>query len=261
MEIVSKDNPLIAEMRQLISQTKYRRKTGHFVIEGVRLCEDAVRSDATILAFVYTARAKQQYPAVWSAIDAVAEKSVCIADKLAPLVADTQSPQGFFAVCENVLRPFSIDSVRQGGKYLALENIQDPSNMGTIIRTTEAFGLDGLLVSGDCCDMTSPKVVRGSMGGIFRLPILVSERFDTDLAVWQKMGMKLYACVPDSAADPIPSIDFSAGAVALIGNEANGLRTDTIGLCNRRVTIPMDGRAESLNAAVAASIVAWEMVR
>ena len=261
MEIISKDNPLIGEIRQLISQAKYRKKVGRFVIEGVRLCEDAVRSDVPIATFVYTEKAREAYPTVWAAVDAAAARSVCVADRLAALVSDTQSPQGFFAVCEQTALPFSLDRVRRGGRYLALENIQDPSNMGTMIRTAEAFGLDGLLLSGDCCDVTSPKVVRGSMGGVFRLPTMVCDSFADALQSLGKAGISLYACVPDRSADPIQSVDFSAGGIALIGNEANGMTSHAKSVCDRLLTIPMPGRAESLNAAVAAAIVMWEMSR
>ncbi len=261
MEISSKDNPLIGEMRQLLSQAKYRKKTGRFVIEGVRLCEDAVRSGAVVTTFVYTERAKQQYGDVWAKLDAAADKSVCIAERLAPLVADTKTPQGFFAVCQDVRRPFADDILRHGGRYIALENIQDPANIGTIVRTAEAMGLDGLLVSADCCDLTAPKVVRGSMGGVFRLPIVECADFPSAIQQWQAAGLPVYACVPDRAADSIRTVSFRTGGIALIGNEANGLTPSTIAAATGRVTIPMDGNAESLNAAVAASIVAWEMTR
>lgn len=261
MEISSKDNPLIGEIRQLNTQAKHRQKLGRFVIEGVRLCDDAARSNARILTFVYTERAKAQYREVWENVHTVAERSVCIAEKLLPLIADTKTPQGFFAVCENVVRPFTDSALKASGKYLALENVQDPANMGTVIRTAEAMGLDGLLLSADCCDVTSPKVVRGSMGGIFRLPMAVCDAFDRAIPRWQTAGFAVYACVPDRAADSIRTVSFKQGGIALIGNEASGLKPATIATATRSITIPMDGNAESLNAAVAASIVAWEMTR
>lgn len=261
MEISSKDNPLIGEMRQLSAQAKHRQKTGRFVIEGVRLCEDAVRSGARVITFVYTERAKEQYADVWRQVNAAADNSVCIAEKLVALIADTKTPQGFFAVCEQVVRPFAASALRKGGKYLALENVQDPANMGTVIRTAEAMGLDGLLLSADCCDVTSPKVVRGSMGGVFRLPVTVCADFVQAIAQWQAEGFSVYACVPNDTATSICEVSFANGGIALIGNEANGLRPDTIAAATRPITIPMNGNAESLNAAVAASIVAWEMVR
>jgi len=259
--ISSKDNPLIGEMRQLLSQAKHRQKTGRFVIEGVRLCEDAARSNAKIVTFVYTERAKEQYADLWKQVTAAAENAVCITEKLVSLIADTKTPQGFFAVCEQAIRPFEATVLKQGGRYLALENIQDPSNMGTVIRTAEAMGLDGLLLSADCCDVTSPKVVRGSMGGVFRLPISVCADFVHAIAQWQENGFSVYACVPDRAATSICEVSFAQGGIALIGNEANGLCAETVAAATMPITIPMNGNAESLNAAVAASIVAWEMVR
>ena len=261
MEISAKDNTVIADVRLLLSQAKHRRQTGRFVIEGVRLCMDAVRSRASISVFLYTARAAEVFPDEWKALAAAAERSVAIAEQLSAFISDTTTPQGFFAVCADVLRPLDPAALRPHGRYLALETVRDPANLGTIIRTAEAFGLDGLILSDDCCDVTSPKVLRGSMGGIFRLPIAVTGDFAAALNEWQALGVPVYACVPDREARPISSVSFAEGGIALIGNEANGLRPATVRAASAAITIPMRGRAESLNAAVAASIVAWEMTR
>ena len=133
--------------------------------------------------------------------------------------------------------------------------------MGTIIRTAEALGLDGILLSDGCCDIYNPKVLRASMGGVFRLPLMRVGDMAQTVVTLQEKGMTAFACVVDSTATPITSAAMGEGAVALIGNEGNGLRAETIAACKHSVTIPMAGRAESLNASMAAGIILWEMCR
>ena len=143
-----------------------------------------------------------------------------------------------------------------GRHYAGLENIQDPSNMGTILRTAEALGIDGVILSKDCCDIYSPKVVRGSMGAVFRLPVIIAEDFTEYISKLAKSNIMIYASTPRNAED-IESVDFSKGGVMLIGNEGNGLKDETIKACSKRVKINMKGRAESLNAAAAAAILLY----
>ena len=133
--------------------------------------------------------------------------------------------------------------------------------MGTILRTAEALGVGGILLSRGCCDIYSPKVLRGSMGAIFRLPFLVVEDLPAYLSKQKEKGYSIYAAVPDRNAVPITEIPFSKRCAVVVGNEGNGLTQACIQACTQSVTIPMEGRAESLNAAIAASILVWEMVR
>ena len=131
--------------------------------------------------------------------------------------------------------------------------------MGTILRTAEAFGVDGVIVSKDCCDIYSPKVVRGSMGAVFRVNVVTAEEFTEYIQQLTESGINTYASTPRNAEN-IRNIDFSQGGVMLIGNEGNGLREDTINACSKRVRINMRGRAESLNAAAAAAVLLYEFV-
>ena len=143
-------------------------------------------------------------------------------------------------------------------RYIALENIQDPSNMGTILRTAEAFGVHGVILSKDCCDIYSPKVVRGSMGAVFRITTVIAENFTEYIRQLTRNGINTYASTPHEAEN-IEHIDFSNGGVMLIGNEGNGLKEETIQVCLKRVKIPMTGRAESLNASAAAAILMYKL--
>ena len=145
--------------------------------------------------------------------------------------------------------------------YLALEDLQDPGNLGTVVRTAEALGFGGLILSAGCCDLYNPKVLRGSMGGVFRLPAYITADMVTTVGRLRTKGFRCFACVPDEDALPVQTAPFGPGSICLIGNEGNGLRPETVAACGERLTIPMAGRAESLNASMAAGIVLWEMAR
>ena len=261
MLITSKDNRFIKEWRALSDQAKQRRKSGLFAIEGARLCGDALASGLTVTAVLYTAAARQIYAEVTDALIAAAGEAVEITPELARSMADTAHPQGVFCIAKSLDIQLSLDTIDNMGRYGVLEDIQDPGNLGTMIRTAEAFGLDGLLLSAGCCDIYNPKVLRASMGGVFRLPIAVTDDLPATITALQDHGMTALACVVDADAEPLHCVDKNVGTLCVIGNEGNGLKEATIAACKKRVTIPMAGRAESLNASMAAGIVMWEMTR
>ena len=258
--ITSKDNPLIKEARRLLQNAKARRESGRFVIEGSRLCGDAALSGVALRAVLLTERAEESYPEVAAALRRACGDCRRISEELARQLGDTVAPQGVFCVCEALdnCRPFG--TIKKNTRLLGLENIQDPANLGAVIRTAEALGLDGLLLSG-CCDVTSPKVLRGSMGGVFRLPLYLAGRMDEAVASLRKGGWRCLACVPDPSAAPVQGAALGPGTLCLIGNEGNGLTPETVAACDGRITIPMGGRAESLNASMAAGIILWELMR
>lgn len=261
MIISSKDNRLVKLWRALNTQAKQRRENGLFAIEGARLCGDALASKLPIEAVLYTADAKESYPTVIAGLVAAANECAEITPGVANAMADTNHPQGVFCVVKSLDILLSLDTINNMGRYGVLEDIQDPGNLGTIIRTAEAFGLDGLVLSTGCCDVYNPKVLRGSMGGVFRLPLWVVDDIPATITALQQRGLTALACVVDADATPLHRAEMSAGCVCVIGNEGNGLKDETVAVCKHRVTIPMGGRAESLNASMAAGIVMWEMTR
>ncbi len=262
MVITSRDNRFIKEYRKLATDAKYRRQNCQFVLEGARLCVDAARSNVDIAVVLFTSRAAKQYPESVLTVCSATTSSFEIEDTLASYLADTQTPQGIFCICTLPQRQeLSVGRLSPQGRYAALECVQDPSNLGTIIRAAEAFGLDGLILSDGCCDPYSPKVLRGSMGGVFRLPLFFTDSLADSLETLNNQGLKTAACVVNNDAVPIEKASLGAGTVCVIGNEGNGLSAKTQKACSLNITIPMAGRAESLNASVAAGIVFWEMVR
>lgn len=260
MIISSRENAQIKQAKKLISDASERRSTGSFFLEGARLCQDAVESGLQVETCFYTAFAKEKYELQLTIVLSTANHAFEITDDVAKTLSDTKSPQGIFCVCKHIPVATSDDALQLNKRYLALEDIQDPGNLGTIIRTAEALGVSALILSSGCCDPENTKVIRASMGGVFRLPIIRIDTFEDVLLKWNEQGFKTYACVPDSKAVPITSLSFADGSICLIGNEANGLKEKTITSCSTAITIPMKGRAESLNAAVAACITMWKLM-
>jgi TrmH family RNA methyltransferase len=189
---------------------------------------------------------------------AKAEAMACpvylVSKHLLEAVADTRTPQGVFCVCsmpETARMPYV-------SMIAALENVQDPGNVGTVLRTANAFDIPAVVTVGDCADPYGPKAVRASMGAIFRQRICAAGIEDIEKA--RRNGMKVYgAALGDNCAD-IRTVSLKNCAVA-IGNEGGGLTEALLEACDGRIIIPMSPRSESLNAAAAAAVVMWEMVR
>ena len=139
--------------------------------------------------------------------------------------------------------------------------MQDPANLGAVCRTAEALGISGVILLGTCCDFYGPKALRAGMGAAFRLPVYMASSFQQAVPVFRDKQMRTFAAVPDENAVPVTQCVFTDRCVMLVGNEGNGLLPETIEMCDQTVTIPMLGRAESLNAAASASILMWEMMR
>lgn len=259
IEIKSKDNPLVKNIIKLNKSARQRREQRLFVAEGLRICEDAMLSNCNIYAVLATKSAYEKHQKNISSLFKYADSSYIVSDSIFSTISDTKTPQGVLCVIKTLDIPSLFDKIKYNGKFLALDNIQDPSNLGTIFRTAEAIGIDGIIMSSDCCDIYSPKVVRGTMGAIFRLPYEIVDNISDFLK--SHSNIKSYAAVVDKNAKYVTRLDFTAPAIAVIGNEGNGLKESTIDSCSEKFTIPMSGRAESLNAAVAASIVMWEMIK
>ena len=151
------------------------------------------------------------------------------------------------------------NEINAEGKYLALENTQDPANLGAMARTAEALGIDGLIVSSVGCDPYSPKAQRAAMGSLLRLPVIKADNFTEYLTGLKGRGMRLYAAVLYGNDTLLGDHPFGSGSIVMIGNEGNGLTAGAAALADERLKIPMKGRAESLNAATAAAIILWKM--
>ena len=254
--IASKVNKQVKHCAKLVSSRKYRREQGLFVAEGQRLCEDAVRSGLQPEQTLITEAAVEKCGPILDC----SKQVFVITEELATKISDTQTPQGVFCVFRTLDNGVTVDTIKWQ-RVLMLSSLQDPGNIGTIIRTCEAFGIDGLILSADCPDLYAPKVLRSTMGGVFRLPIRIVESMEEEILRLRQEGFTVYATALSEKSVPITDLSFQGKVAAVIGNEGNGLDPKVIHACDGQTIIPMAGKAESLNAAVAASIVIWEMCR
>lgn len=268
MVITSKDNPRIKELAKLFSSRKYRRETGLFVIEGLRGCADAVRDAAvyhqlSVTAVFFVKEAVEKSGEVFPEellMQLGEDKCFEITEQLAQRISDTGSCQGIFAVAKRVDKPFEGENISQTGRYIVLDDLQDPGNLGTVIRTADAMGVDGVVLAGDCVDLYNPKTVRSAVGSLPRLDIFIEKDFERVTRVLKRRGVTTYAAVI-SGGEEVTKAGFQRGCAVVIGNEGRGLSDRDADLCDRRVTIAMKGHINSLNAATAAAILLWEMMR
>lgn len=254
--ITSRENPLIKLVAALQVSSEKRRRNGLFVLEGLRICKDACDNGIRFDKLIVSDAAAEKYAADTEKFSLISDECYKIPDSLFKKISDTKTPQGIIAVAKMPVTGFY--GIDKNGKYIALENVADPSNLGAVSRTAEALGVNGIILSSDGCDPYSPKALRASMGTLLRMPVFVIESFAETL---KSTGLKRYACVVDKTAESIKEQSFENGSVVMIGNEANGLTDSAKQSADVLVTIPMTGRAESLNAAAAAAIAIWEMMK
>lgn len=246
--LTSRQNPLCAHVRKLASSRSYRRKTGEYLADGEKLWLEAVKWHAPIKHLITTPQVEVAVPP--------GVKHTCVTPELMAYLSPMESPQGFLFLLD---MPPATAPVLEGKRYLALDGLQDPGNVGTIWRTADALGAEGIFLLPHCADPFNHKTVRAAMGASFRLPaweITLEEL--TSLLLERNLPLYATALMEDSV--PMEQVDLSAGVVT-IGNEGHGVSPAVLEACQTTFIIPMRSRCESLNAASAATVVLWEMAR
>ena len=261
MELISsKENKRIKYIKKLISSASFRREEGVFAAEGLRLCSDALDSSADILSAYFSESFCDRHPDFVGRAARSAAECFVLRDGIFSAASDTKTPQGVLFVIKRLDKTIDFDKIKDNGKVLALENLQDPVNLGTVLRTAEAMGIDAVILSRDCCDVYSPKVARGSMGAVFRQPFMIVDSMPDFIREFNSFGTS-FAAVLDRASLPLDKCRFSGASLTVIGNEGNGLTPPCVAACSHKLFIPMRGGAESLNASAAAAIIIWEMIK
>ena len=256
-KITSRNNELIKYTKKLFTSRKARMQERKFVLEGARLSFDVLNSPCKVDIFLITESAAEKYPAQLEEMLHAARRAYFISEEAAEKLGETENTQGVFCICEI---PETESRIEKGKKYIALDSLQDPANLGAIIRTAEALGIDGAICF-NCCDIYNPKALRASMGSILRLPIILSDDLVSDIEKAKGLGFSVFAAVPSKEAEDITKIDFPDSSIMIIGNEGNGISDEVKAVATKQVTINMLGRAESLNASMAGAITMWEMLR
>lgn len=257
MDISSRKNSAVLRYRNLNRDRRAREEAGEFNIEGAKLCFEAVSCGLKITAAFITENAILKYPEVYEAIRGKIKPFV-ITEDISEYISDTKSPQGVFVTAEMLDKCKNINKI-ESGKYVILDGLQDSGNIGTILRTADALGMDGVILSPDCCDVYSPKIVRSAMGSLFRIPFFRAVLPETIEGLKNK-GFKVYAAMLDEKAESLSYTVFPDKTAVVIGNEGNGVSAETALAAENRLYIPIQN-AESLNAAVACSIICWEIKR
>lgn len=253
--ITSTNNPQMKNLAQLLKKSKERRNQNCFVVEGTKMCMEAPRS---WLHRIYVSKSYLEKEEHRQALKDYSYEVV--EDKVFSAVSDTMTPQGILAVVE--IPHYELEELLSGNRtqLLILESIQDPGNLGTMIRTGEGAGMTGIIMNKTTADLFNPKTIRSTMGSIYRIPYLIAEDLPKTILELKQKGVSLYAAhLKGSCA--YDEKDYRGACGFLIGNEGNGLTDEIANLADEYIKIPMEGQVESLNAAISASLLLYECHR
>lgn len=247
--ITSTSNKQVKHIVQLQKKARLRREEGVFVAEGPRMVRE---TPGELLQEIYIAESFQEK---WEG-----PVSEIVSDEVMKVMSDTQTPQGVLAV---IRRPsYDLEELlkKRPAHLLLVEGIQDPGNLGTMFRTGEGAGITGVILHPDTVDLFHPKTVRSTMGSLYRVPFVVADDWQGMIRRLKEEGVGLYAAHLQGST-MYDMFDYRSDSGFFIGNEGNGLTDETAAMADAYLKIPMEGKVESLNAAMAAGILMYEVSR
>lgn len=253
--ITSTGNPQIKELVQLQKKSKSRNERKVFIVEGIKMFLEAPKDrieKVYISETLYNKKKKE--------LNLEKLKVEILSDKVFSHVSDTKTPQGILCIVRQIVTTLEEILQQENPHLMILDNLQDPGNMGTIIRTAEGAGVTGVIMSKESVDIYNPKTIRSTMGSVYRMPFLYVEELQELLQKLKEKGVKTYAAHLHGK-NFYDEEDYRTGCAFLIGNEGNGLREEIAEKADIWVKIPMYGQVESLNAAIAASVLMFEASR
>ena len=253
--ITSTSNIQVRELLRLQKKSREREKAGVFIVEGPRMAAEIPQERIVKLYISESFRAK----CAKEKDDRFSRSAEEMSDTVFAHVSDTKTPQGILAVVRR-MEYTTEDILGENPHVLVLENIQDPGNLGTIFRTAEAAGATGIVLSKDCVDLYNPKVIRSTMGAVLRLPFIYTDDLKGTIDELKREGITVYAAHL-RGQNCYDEEDYRTACSFLIGNEGNGLTEEIAACADRKILIPMEGSAESLNAAVASAVLMFEAGR
>lgn len=248
--ITSRQNPLCTHLRKLSSSAAYRRQCGEFLCDSPKLLQEALLWGSELHTVVVTAGTEA--PPLPKGVRLV-EVPADVMKSVSPM----ETPQGTLFTCAIHTEP--LPETLAGRRYVVLDTLQDPGNVGTILRTADAFHADGMFLVNGCADLYNPKTLRATMGAVFRCPVWTVGVEELS-ALLKRSGILLYGAALREDTLDARQTDYSRCAIA-IGSEGRGLTEDVLALCDRTIKIPMSEHCESLNAAAAATVLLWEAAR
>lgn len=256
--ITSLSNTAVKEAK-LLKNRKNREEKQLFFIEGARFVEEAFEAGAQLEAVFVS----EEFKNIGSKLSDMIEKAACnkytVTEKVFKEISDTDTPQGVLAVVK--MQTNELSSADKGaGLFVVLDSVRDPGNMGTIIRTADAAGFSGVVACKGCVDVYNPKVLRSTMGSVFHIPVYTGLETVEAVRLIKAKGISVYASHLKGNSS-IYDVNLASNAAIVVGSEAEGISDQTAGEADALVKIPMPGRAESLNASVAAAVMIFESVR
>ncbi len=257
--ITSRNNGLIVETAKL-KEKKYRDEMKTFLFEGIKLTREAIASNVEITHIFLTEKCAERYPDL-----AKQRNAVIISDSVCLKISENNSPEGIICTAkymDSLHKNYtSAEEIDLKASCLILSTIQDPGNLGTIARTSAAFGKKTLILSKDCADIYNQKTIRASMGAIFRTKTYRTDELCKTIKEIKQRGQSIYATALTEKALPLSSVKEPKNCCFVMGNEGHGLSSEVIDICTGTVIIPMEKDAESLNVSSAASVILWEAYR
>ena len=270
--ITSRQNPTVKQICALLDK-KARRESGLFRFDGLKLFCEAIACGLSIERVVLSRGAAG---AVTDAVEREIESGrleisrvICVSDEVFSKLSEERAPEGIVTVARAIEHKHRMLSdvrelkIASGERLLLCEALRDPGNLGTVIRSCAALGVERLVISDDCADLYNPKTIRAAMGGLFRteIDIIPSDSFADAIALLREGGRRVYAAALHRDAKVVGELELRPGDCFVIGNEGHGLSQTVIDACDACAIIPMTEGSESLNAAAAAAICIWETVR
>ena len=258
-KITSTANPQVRQLIQLQKKARLRKEEDVFTVEGIKMYQE-VPMDRLVHSYVSESFFQRQ-PELFHGRE---KTTTLLSDRVFESVSDTKTPQGILCLVRQSHYTLTELMPEKGQGIppliMALENLQDPGNLGTVLRTAEGAGVTGILMSSGCVDLYNPKVIRSTMGSIYRMPFFVADDFHAAIRELKGHGVRWYAAHL-KGEDSYDRQDYRQPTGFLIGNESRGLSDETAELADCYIRIPMCGRVESLNAAVASAILMYEASR
>ena len=261
-KLTSRTNDTVKNYCKLLSSGAERARQGLFCVQTEKLLLEAARCESGLHSVFYTAAAAAARPNAVAQLCAAAEQAYEVSEPVSDKLNALASTDGLYGLVPLRERTFGAADVHPAGNYLLCDSIRDPGNLGTIIRSASAFAPSAVLLSSDCCDRFSMKVLRASMGGVFRVPVYTADLPQALRLFTEKKIVTYSAELTDKAvsADSLRVAAPGQGVAVVVGNESSGVSPAVSALCEHRLLIPMAPGCESLNAGVAASILLWEMM-
>lgn len=257
--ITSTSNAKVKRLVNLKKKRKARDSEKVFLVEGIRMFGE-VPEDKLLEIYVTENFLEKQKKLITEKSKASGVLIEVLADNVFEYVSDTKTPQGILCVVKQM--DYRLETVAGGRTplLLVLDNLQDPGNLGTIVRTAEGAGVTGIIMSRDCVDIYNPKTIRSTMGSIYRMPFVYEENLVDAISKLKEKNILTYAAHLEGTCS-YDEADYLEGSAFFIGNEGNGLRKEVADCANQYIKIPMCGEVESLNAAIAASVLMFEAAR